>query len=237
MNILKKIKKAMPFFLLNLIYKMKLLKYKKMTTEQVFREIKVKNKWGSQESASGYGSEIRSTENLIMELPNLFRMNGIRSILDIPCGDFNWMKKIDLSAFDYIGGDIVKELISENSERYSSNNIKFVTLNIISDVLPPMDLIFVRDCFVHLSYSDIHCAIANIKKSGCKYLMATTFEKTRVNYDIITGGWRPINLLDKPFNFPEPVYILAENCTEGNGKYKDKSMGLWLIEDLPKSVS
>jgi hypothetical protein len=164
-----------------------------------------------------------------MELPGLFKGKDIKTILDIPCGDFNWMRKIDLSAIDYIGADIVDELIAENTKKHGSDNIKFLTLNIITDILPKRDLIFVRDCFVHLSYKDIQDAIKNIKKSGCKYLFATTFINRHDNHDIATGGWRPLNLQDDPFNFPDPEYVLIENCTEGDGKYKDKTMGLWII--------
>jgi len=204
---------------------------KEISTKDVFTRIRNENSFGSSESASGVGSEIKHTQTLIMELPKLFRRNGIKSILDIPCGDFNWMKKVDLLNIDYIGGDIVDELISENTEKYSSENKRFIPLNIIADVLPKMDLIFVRDCFVHLSNKDILNSITNIKKSGCKYLMTTTF-KNSINCDIKTGGWRPLNLQRTPFNFPEPEYILTENYKADDGKYEDKSMGLWLVEKL-----
>jgi len=204
----------------------------KTSTKDVFTKIKNENLWGSPESVSGAGSEIKQAKMLIMELPKLFKEIGIKSILDIPCGDFNWMREIDLSNFNYTGGDIVDTLISENIKKYSSKNIKFMPINIISDTLPEMDLVFVRDCFVHLSFQDIKSAIINIKRSGCKYLMTTTFKDHHINHDIITGGWRPINLENEPFNFPEPEYTLVENCTERNGKQKDKSMGLWEIKKL-----
>jgi hypothetical protein len=221
--------KIAPVFFKKLYHKVKNLRYKKLSTKETFTRIKNKNLWGSRESVSGPGSDIEQTKTLVMELPELFKSNGIKTILDIPCGDFNWMRKVDLSAIDYIGADIVDELISENTKKYNSCNKKFVSLNIITDVLPKQDLIFTRDCFVHLSYNDIKKAVKNIKTSGCKYLFTTTFINHHNNHDIVTGGWRPINLQDEPFNFPEPEYILIENCTEDDGKYKDKSLGLWII--------
>jgi len=227
------VKKITPKFLRKLYHEKKYnKKYSNMTTSDVFRDIKNTNFWYSSESISGSGSEIEQTKTLITELPNFFKEKNIKSILDIPCGDFNWMRKVDLSEINYLGGDIIDELISENIEKYGSERIKFMVLNILTDVLPKTDLIFVRDCFVHFSNKDIQNAISIIKKSGCKYLMATTFINNHKNIDIITGKWRPVNLQDAPFNFPEPEYILVENCTEFDGKYKDKSMGLWLIEKL-----
>ena len=204
-----------------------------MSTKEIFTSIENNNFRSSAESVSGPGSEMKQTQTLIKELPKLFKNIGIKSVLDIPCGDFNWMKEVGLSNIDYIGADIVDKLIVENKKRYSSDNINFLPLNIITDVLPRVDLIFVRDCFVHLSYYDIQNAITNIKRSGCKYLMTTTFVDYHSNYDILTGKWRRINLQDIPFNFPEPEYTLIEDCTEGDGKFKDKAMGLWFIENIP----
>jgi hypothetical protein len=90
-------------------------------------------------------------------------------------------------------------------------------------------LIFVRDCFVHLSYKDIDSAIKNIKSSASKYLLTTTFTNHHLNVDILTGEWRPLNLQVQPFNFSTPILVINENCTEGNGEFIDKSMALWEI--------
>ena len=207
------------------------------TTQEVFDSIKEENKWGSTESLSGPGSEISQTRNLEAELPKIFNSFGIKNILDIPCGDFNWMKKVILPyvenhEFSYVGADIVDTLTRENEEKYGIEHIKFLTLNIISDKLPKVDLVFVRDCFVHLPYKDIQKALQNIKESGSKYLMSTTFINHHDNHNIPTGHWRPINLQEAPFNFKKPAYTLIEGCTEAGGKYKDKAMGLWLMEDF-----
>jgi hypothetical protein len=62
--------------------------------------------------------------------------------------------------------------------------------------------------------------------------MTTTFKNHHTNHDIMTGEWRCLNLQDEPFRFPEPEYLLIENCTELDGEAMDKSMGLWLVEKL-----
>ena len=66
---------------------------------------------------SGPGSDVNQTSLITKELFALFKDLNIRTMLDIPCGDFNWMKDVDLNSIDYTGADIVEELIDEDRER------------------------------------------------------------------------------------------------------------------------
>ena len=54
---------------------------------------------------------------------------------DIPCGDFNWMKYIDLKNVKYTGYDIVSDIIKNNNVSFSNETIKFNHLNIIKKYL------------------------------------------------------------------------------------------------------
>ncbi len=208
-------------------------KFRNKSTNEVFTKIYKDNHWKSSESISGKGSGHEQTKSLIKNLEKLLNDMNITSTLDIPCGDFKWMQKVDFSKIDYIGADIVEELIKNNKKQYNEkNNFKFIVLDLIKDTLPKSDLIIVRDCLVHFSYADIFTAIKNIKSSGCKYFLTTTFPNHHLNHDIITGDWRTLNLQEKPFNFPNPILVINENCTEGNGKYKDKSMALWKLSEI-----
>lgn len=208
-------------------------KFLDMSTSEVFTEIYNTNHWHSSESISGTGSVVKQTASLINDLDKLLSDMKIASVLDLPCGDFKWMQKVDLSKIDYVGADIVEELIKSNIKQYKEKeNLKFKVLNLITDPLPKSDMIIVRDCLVHLSYQDIKSAIKNIKSSGSKYLLTTTFTNHSFNYDIVAGDWRPLNLERKPFDFSSPLLVINENCTEGNGEYKDKSMALWDISKL-----
>jgi hypothetical protein len=198
----------------------------------VFTNIYNSNFWRSEESLSGPGSELIQTQILTKELPLLFKLYNISSVLDLPCGDFNWMSKVDLSGISYIGGDIVSDLIDSNNTQFRTNDIVFEKIDLINDRLPVVDLILVRDCLVHLSYNDIIKALENIKKSGIKYLLTTTFVDRKYNMDIPTGKWRTLNLQIEPFKFQLPIKVINENCTENNGRYKDKCLCLWEIKNL-----
>lgn len=198
----------------------------------IFKEISDSNLWYGAESVSGPGSALDQTQVLVEKLPALFRKYQIKTILDVPCGDFNWMQRLAMEGMQYIGADVVPEIVERNHERFGDKHRKFVHLDMVSDALPAVDLVFCRDCLVHFSFSDIASALENIYKSGSRYLMITTFPDEPENHDIPTGGWRTLDFKKAPFYFPEPLELLNENCTELNGKFSDKSVGLWSIPIL-----
>ena len=185
------------------------------------------------ESLSGNGSTLIQTVTIRKELPLLFEKYKIKSLLDAPCGDFNWMKEVNMKNINYIGIDIVQLVINDNIKKYQTNTIKFVNLNIMTVDLPEADLIMCRDCLVHFSNEDVFCTLKNFKKSKSKYLLTTTFIDRLNNPKMKTGMWQPLNIFGKPFNFPGPLELLTENCSEENGNYKDKSLGLWDLQTLP----
>lgn len=213
------------------------LKLRSKSTKDIFTNIYNSNTWSGKDSISGVGSDFEQTKVVIEELPKLFNDYKISILLDIPCGDFNWMEKVDLNNIDYIGADIVEELILENNDRYASEHLHFSQLDLLYSGLPKTDLVFCRDCFVHLSYADIFLALKNICESGSEYLLTTTFTERKKNQDIPTGHWRTLNLQMAPFVFPEPLKIINENCSESSGSYKDKSLALWRIRDIQSSIT
>ena len=236
----KQIKKLVPESILKLYRKIsgKDPKYNSIflgkPIEETFTEIYKTNHWGSNASISGAGSDNVQTETIVKELGPLLKKLEAVSLLDIPCGDFNWMQKVDLSGISYLGGDIVEELVLENQRKFGRDEkVGFARLNLLKDNLPKSDVLLVRDCLVHLSYADIFNALENIRSSGCTHLLTTTFPR-HANHDIITGDWRTLNLCSPPFNFPKPILLINERCTEANGLYADKSLGLWRITDLMK---
>lgn len=201
--------------------------------DERFREIFRRNHWAGAESVSGEGAGREQTRGIEEALPAILQDLGVRSLLDLPCGDFAWMQHVDLPGVQYIGGDLLPELIAENRRRHQTEHRAFRVIDLLSDPLPRADLILCRDCLVHLSFGDIACAIQNMKRSPITYLLTTTFPECEANEEITTGDWRPINLQGAPFGFPAPALLLNEGCTEGGGAFRDKSLGLWRIDRLP----
>lgn len=182
---------------------------------------------------SGEGASDAQTATLREALPALFQRFEVRTLIDAPCGDFGWMRAIDLTGITYIGLDIVPSLIAQHQQRFTTPQRRFQITDLLIDDLPSGDLLLCRDCLVHLSFEAIGRVIANLKRSSITYLLTTTFPMRPANHDITTGDWRVLNLEQAPFSFPSPLYLLNENCTEGDGFFADKSLGLWRIADLP----
>lgn len=205
-------------------------RFKGKPTEEVFEIIYQENHWRDQESKSGTGSNEKNTQTVVEIITKVMAELNVKSLLDIPCGDFNWMKRVDLKGVEYLGGDIVGEIISENQKKYIQHKIRFEKLNILTSPLPTVDLIFSRDCLVHFSYEDITKARESVKKSNSTYWITTTFPDHK-NHDIITGDWRPINLQAAPFFFPKPLAIYNEQTKE-DARNQDKSLAIWRVSDL-----
>ncbi|HEY0461057.1 MAG TPA: glycosyltransferase [Pyrinomonadaceae bacterium] len=188
------------------------------------------------ESLSGPGSSLAQTAEIRRRLPILFAFLDINSMTDAPCGDFNWLREVDLRLSSYCGIDVAPSVIEQNRQNFENAQRTFRALDITRDFLPPSDLILCRDCLVHLPFERIFAALRQFCQSGAKYLLTTHFSNTKVNTDIQTGDWRTLNFTQPPFNFGAPLYQINEHCTENGGKYADKSLGLWLISDIYRHV-
>lgn len=163
----------------------------------------------------------------------LIKALGVKCLLDVPCGDLHWMSKIDLGEVDYIGGDIVPAIIERNREVFRSPRRRFEQVDLIRKPLPIADAVLIRDRLVHLSFHEALGAIANIQSSGFPCLITTTFLDRARNWDIPTGGWRPLDLQRVPFCFPTPSHVIVEECTEGGGENADKALAAKRLSELP----
>jgi hypothetical protein len=198
---------------------------------EVFNAIYRRNKWGSPETRSGTGSERGRVRSLQRSLEFLLARLGTRSLLDAACGDFNWLREVRLSGVDYVGADIVADMVRANRARYEAPGRRFVVLDVTRDALPPVDMIMCRDGLVHLSDADLTAALGNFARSGAAYLLATDYVATEENVDILNGWWRPVNLGRPPFDLPPALLQLPD--ADSDDLYPDKVLALRHIADWP----
>jgi hypothetical protein len=203
--------------------------------QATFAAIMKRNEWGDAESVSGPGSTRARGADFQIDLIALLDRFDVRSIVDAPCGDFNWMRNVLADRnLDYTGIDIVDELIAENVRLYSGAHRRFVRADMTRADLPQADLVLCRDGLVHLSFADAKAALRNFRRSGSRYLLTTTFIERARNADIPTGGWRVLNLEAAPFSYPPPLALIDERCTHTGGIYRDKRLGLWDLGSIGK---
>jgi 2-polyprenyl-3-methyl-5-hydroxy-6-metoxy-1,4-benzoquinol methylase len=201
--------------------------------ESYFDEIYHGNLFRGVVSKSGAGSELDQTQSIRTQIPLVLAQFNVKSICDLPCGDFNWMEHVNLGDVEYTGYDIAESLIADLNLKHGTSKFNFKKLNIVKEIPEACDLVLCRDLLVHLNQEDALEALSNIIKSGSMYLLTTTFPEHHENINLIYSvdaiGWYPINLQSHPFNLGNPILLINENCTEGNGEFTDKSLALYKI--------
>lgn len=188
-----------------------------------FAQVHDENLWGSEESRSGPGSvltspSVRCAENAIRKAVD---EEGVRSVSDIPCGDFNWMPHLlaKMGDLKYTGFDIVFSALHKNKARYPQ--YEFRQLDIVTTVPPRADLIFCKDLLNHLDDADIKSALSNMKKSGSRLLLASNNEGfTNTPLPKVASGSRYLDITAPPFSFNPPIWTL-----EGY-------LSLWRVADI-----
>ncbi|HSX04835.1 MAG TPA: class I SAM-dependent methyltransferase [Rhabdochlamydiaceae bacterium] len=160
------------------------------------------------------------------ELFRLFKGLEIKTLIDIPCGDVQWIYEIKSFISGYFGIDSEEKVLQKNRERYGGGSIHFQNLDISKDPLPEADLIFCHDALNTLSQNEILASLLLFKKSGAKYLLLTTCPDKEKNQKGKKGVYRPIHWQLPPYNFPKPL-LLLNDPTEQN-----KKLALWRLEDL-----
>jgi hypothetical protein len=197
------------------------------TAEARFKQIHKTNYWANSESLSGEGSTLEATRKVREAIVDFIQKHAVGSMLDIPCGDFNWMKQVELN-IPYTGGDIVDDLILLNQKEHVTDQRSFQVIDLTKGPLPRRELVFSRDCLNHLSFQDIEKAIKNICSSGAHYLAVTQFPAQTINRDQGSGfTYRELNYHLAPFNWPEPLVQYDEQYHPG------KHLCFWKISDLP----
>lgn len=161
-------------------------------------------KGGGAETLSGAGSTLEYTANLRPALARLVADLPVRRFLDAPCGDFNWMQHVDLGDAEYIGLDIVEDVISMNRERYAAPRRLFALADITRNPLPAADLLLCRDLLLHLHYESIADLFENIVSSDIEHILITSYVAGENAELHKRGKARALDLTKDPFDFREP---------------------------------
>jgi hypothetical protein len=190
----------------------------KGTRAEVFSQIYRDGTWTegtSDESLSGDGSTIEATSRARAIIERVVREHSVRSVLDAPCGDFNWMRHVDLNGASYTGCDIVANVVEGLNAKFAGASRRFVAMDLVENVPPAHDLIVCRDCVMHLPNRDVARLLANFSASGSRLLLLTVHARATSNDEIDrVGGYRAVNPLLEPFNLPKPLFCEPDGPDE-----------------------
>jgi len=185
-------------------------------------------------SVSGPGSSLGETLKVRTFLGKMILKHSIKLFLDVPCGAFSWQAHIPhLDHVKYLGLDIVRPMIAKLQHKYrNSPNLQFGVADMITmdfNLIMDLDVVMMRDVLFHMPSDAALKAIANVERSGAKYLISTSFISTTVNRaakNMKHGWWYPINLEIAPFFFPRPDdFVMEANYSE----FGERIVGMWKL--------
>jgi SAM-dependent methyltransferase len=163
---------------------------------ETFTAIYRRNHWGF---GSGHGSLVGATRPYRELIEGFNRTRGVRTVVDFGCGDWQFSRLIDWQC-DYLGVDIVPDVIEQNRARFDARNVRFEVCNDAA-ALPSADLLLVKDVLQHWDTASITDFVRNTLPRF-RYALITNCAKpkSRLNREIKTGKFRPLDLRRPPFN-------------------------------------
>ncbi|MBF0562350.1 MAG: tetratricopeptide repeat protein [Alphaproteobacteria bacterium] len=167
---------------------------------QVFDRIYRENIW---KSGSGRGSREEVTRDYRSFLQSFMHRNGITSVLDVGCGDWQFSRHIDWTGIRYTGMD-VSSVVLETTRQFSRAGVEFIHMDARIDTIPSADLLLAKDVLQHWSNEDILSFIPKLQNYGMA-LITNGFPPNGLSFlnkNIAPGGWRPVDLSLPPFNLP-----------------------------------
>lgn len=199
---------------------------------QKFVDLGMKHKeTGQWESASGPGSSVEAAKNALELIRGTVLRRNIRSILDLGCGDWNWMRRLSLPdlgenlSVSYEGWDANEEMVADLQRSYGSSLIRFEKKDITANRFPEVDLIIARDVLFHMDQS-LAVEILERAKTSARYLISTSFNERAQHGEVVNrvniDGWRfyKVNLNLPPFNLSD--YLVEAVCEDDSSDAENK---------------
>jgi len=167
--------------------------YGALKVSDCFSKIYHTKLWGEADGeafCSGGGSEARFAVPYLKEVQNLIAEHKIRTVVDLGCGDFRVGRLLCAQCdVQYVGVDVVPDLIAYNQSRFGGPQVEFRCANLIEDELPDGELCLIRQVLQHLSNAEISGVLAKCAKYRVVLVTEEVFTKpgSRPNLDIAHG--------------------------------------------------
>jgi SAM-dependent methyltransferase len=183
----------------------------------IFGSIYRNKQWGGGPNIdfySGSGSDPGNIAPYIRGVRGFLAKLGPSIVVDIGCGDFVAGRQIVDLASQYIACDVVEELIERNRRMFIRDNLSFMAADATKDDLPPGDVVIVKQVLQHLSNTQIHNVIQNLRRYKiwiiCDHIPIGDFEP---NKDIETG-WSIRSVINSGIVLTEPPFSIQPTKTE-----------------------
>ncbi len=201
--------------------------YGMRSAREAFADIYRRNVWGGEEGEfySGGGSEGEFAEAYAEVIRKFISENNVGSVVDLGCGDMRVASSFITPEINYIGCDIVPDLIEHHQRTNKFPNAEFRCINIIEDDLPQGDLCLIRQVLQHLSNAEISRILQKVGKY--RYLIISEHypadgKMKSPNLDIPHGPHTRLVIdsavvLDaEPFNLDKPIKLFERTDRDGS---------------------
>jgi SAM-dependent methyltransferase len=120
---------------------------------------------------SGSGSTEEHARRYADAVKQFIRARGVRRVVDLGCGDFQVGARLLDGGVDYIGVDIVEEVVRHNERKHGGARVRFQCLDVAEERLPDGDLCLLRQVLQHLSNEQVEKVLHNVE--GYRYVLVT----------------------------------------------------------------
>ena len=179
-----------------------------------FSDIYDKHTWGS-DSKSGPGSTLANTHEYVTAVQRFLAEREIKSVVDVGCGDWSTGGQIDLTGIDYVGVDVVPQLVETLNASHGRPGVRFDCIDATREQLPSADLLLIKDVLQHWPASNVRQFLQGL--DGFRFALITNDyahyerwrrfrlfpywqDRTAKYEDAEFGGYKPLSLLEPPFS-------------------------------------
>lgn len=142
-----------------MVMRMARRRYAKLSLREAFRRVYATNAWGS---GSGSAGHVEEGAAYVAAVRQFVAQRGVKRVVDAGCGDFFIGSQIAPYVDEYIGLDIVPEIVERNRTLYPG--VRFECVDLSKDDLPEGDLCLVKQVFQHLSNAEIARCLRNLSR-------------------------------------------------------------------------
>lgn len=172
-------------------------------TLQEWQQIYEFGGWESQ--GSGPGSKLEFNSDLIAYLNNFISQNSVSSLIDLGCGDLQWMPQVFSSGIDYVGVDFCQSVINQNTTNYPDKTFIFSDFKNLSEA---REVSFSKDVIHHDrdNMSEIFDKISQLASRYCM-IVVPEYMKRQATFEILIDQHGYSCALDYNADEPKCLYL------------------------------